>query len=184
MSDSCAYGSFTPCLPATQLKLYTSIESGVTGAAIPTEDLIHSWVWHSIRSLPCFDNSAHYEISLSVVDAPTIQALNRDYRNKDTATNVLSFPSGMPPIPATEDASGLCALGDIVACQSVIEVEANTQGKSIEQHWAHMLVHSVLHLFGYDHIHPDEARVMETLEVEILKCLSVSNPYQLPFQNS
>ena len=131
-----------------------------------------------------WDETVHYELSLSVVDAPAIQTLNRDYRDKDAPTNVLSFPSGMPLMPAIEDARATRVLGDIVICQSVIAYEAEVQAKSIQHHWAHMIVHSVLHLFGHDHIQPDEALAMEALEIKLLDRLSVSNPYQQPPQVS
>ena len=85
---------------------------------------------------------------MRIVDAAEIHALNSDYRGKDKPTNVLSFPAG--------DVAGLPAdmpvpLGDVVICASVVREEAAAQGKALDDHWAHMLVHGTLHLLGYDH---------------------------------
>ena len=110
-------------------------------------------------------------VSVLVTTMPEIQALNKQYRNKDKATNVLSFPMQSP---AEIDVT---LLGDIVLCAGVIEQEANQQSKSEEAHWAHMVVHSVLHLQGYDHMNDDDADVMEKLEIKILHQLGFENPY-------
>lgn len=164
---------------SVHLTVHTTIEPCLRCADIPADDLIHHWIGHTVQSQPDFDETLQYEVSLSVVDAQAIQTLNRDYRKKDAPTNVLSFPSGMPVMPATDSRGAMLMLGDIVICQSVIADEAQAQRKSIEHHWVHMMVHSVLHLFGHDHLQPDEAQAMEALEVDLLEHLSVPNPYQL-----
>jgi len=110
--------------------------------------------------------------SMLVTTADEIQRLNKQYRDKDKATNVLSFPM---QTPAEVD---VCLLGDIALCASVIKVEAAQQSKTEEAHWAHMVVHGMLHLQGYDHMSDDEAEQMEQLEITILKQLGFSNPYQ------
>jgi probable rRNA maturation factor len=114
------------------------------------------------------------ELALRLVDADEGQALNRQYRGKDYPTNVLSFPAELPPGLPPEMMS---ALGDIVICAPVVQREALAQGKRVRDHYAHLTVHGVLHLLGYDHEHPTEAEAMETLERQILAGLGFSDPY-------
>ena len=114
------------------------------------------------------------EVSLRIVDADEITALNHQYRGKNYATNVLSFPADLP------DAVELPLLGDIVICAEVVEREATEQHKTSAAHWAHMVVHGTLHLLGYDHIEDDEAEIMENREIDILHALNFSNPYESP----
>lgn len=103
-----------------------------------------------------------------------MRSLNRDYRQKDKATNVLSFPAGaIEGLPA--EAAPL--LGDIVICAEVVSDEAAEQGKSTDDHWAHMLVHGTLHLLGYDHETDDDAAEMEGLEARILTVNGLRDPY-------
>lgn len=112
------------------------------------------------------------EVSLRLVDADEITALNHQYRGKNYATNVLSFPADLP------EELELPLLGDIVVCAEVVEREALEQHKTGTAHWAHMVVHGTLHLLGYDHIEDDEADAMEGREIEILERLNFPNPYQ------
>jgi probable rRNA maturation factor len=112
------------------------------------------------------------EISLRIVDLEEGQELNKEWRKKDSATNVLSFPVGEP----IEHAPNL--LGDIVICAPIVEQEANQQEKSVEAHWAHLIIHGILHLQGYDHETDDEAKVMENKEIHILKKIGYANPYE------
>lgn len=112
-------------------------------------------------------------VCLRVVDVAEASALNARYRGRDYAPNVLSFPTGeLPPLPHR-------LLGDIVLCAPVINAEAKAQLKTKEAHWAHMIVHGVLHLLGLDHAVPNEARRMERRESSILKELGYPNPYQV-----
>jgi probable rRNA maturation factor len=111
------------------------------------------------------------EVSLLFCDDARIQELNRDFRGQDKPTNVLSFPSPDPPETAR-------FIGDIaVACQTVAR-EAQEQGKTLEQHCRHMIVHGFLHLLGYDHEDEAEAEAMEAMEIRILRRLGVDNPYR------
>jgi probable rRNA maturation factor len=112
------------------------------------------------------------EVLVRVVDADESAALNERYRGKKGPTNVLSFPFAVPPRVPNR------LLGDLVICAPVVEQEAREQGKSAEAHWAHMVVHGMLHLQGYDHVEELEAEIMETREVEILSKLGVENPYE------
>lgn len=112
------------------------------------------------------------EITIRLVDNDESQALNSQYRHKDKPTNVLSFPFECPP------GIELPLLGDLVICAPVIAQEASEQHKSLHNHYAHMTVHGILHLLGYDHIEDDEAEIMEALEIEILSQLGIDDPYQ------
>lgn len=102
------------------------------------------------------------ELTLRVVDAEEMAALNETYRGKAGPTNVLSFPAHLPP----EVASPL--LGDVVVCAPVVAAEAQAQGRDLAAHWAHMVVHGCLHLLGHDHVEAADAAAMEGLEREIL----------------
>jgi probable rRNA maturation factor len=103
-----------------------------------------------------------------------MRALNRDYRDKDKPTNVLSFPAGqVTGLPEAEP----MPIGDIVVCADVVSNEAAEQGKAPPDHWAHMLVHGTLHLLGFDHEADAEAAAMETLESRILAEQGVADPY-------
>lgn len=112
------------------------------------------------------------EVTIRIVDEAESQALNHQYRNKDRPTNVLSFPFEAPPgIP-------VALAGDLVICAPVVEREAREQNKTMEAHWAHMVIHGILHLQGFDHITDEEAGVMEELEIRLLGQLGFSNPYE------
>jgi probable rRNA maturation factor len=112
------------------------------------------------------------EIVIRVVDEAEGAELNSHYRGKAGPTNVLSFPFEAPPGIATD------ILGDLAICAPVVEREAREQGKPALAHWAHMVVHGVLHLQGYDHIEEDEAVLMESEEIAILAGLGFPNPYE------
>ena len=111
------------------------------------------------------------ELSVRIVDEQESAALNQQYRGKSGATNVLSFPfDAVTPEP-------LPILGDLVICAPVVIREAQQQNKPAEAHWAHMCVHGVLHLLGYDHAGDSDAQVMETLETTILLDMGFPAPY-------
>ena len=115
-------------------------------------------------------------VVLRVVDNEESQSLNRQYRAKDYPTNVLSFPYDPPPVPL--EADEVEYLGDLIMCAPVVLREAQEQGKTLSQHWAHLLIHGLLHLQGYDHITDTEAEEMEGLEIQLLAKLGFPNPYQ------
>ncbi len=147
------------------------------------------------------DTHSEVEVALRIVSAEESQQLNRDYRGKDKPTNVISFPMQMDewhlPADLTPDdlnpdelvdaahSGELSAsdahwimLGDLAICAEVVAEEAQQQHKLLQAHWAHMLVHGMLHLQGYDHIEEDEAQRMEQLETRIMQQLGFSDPYQ------
>lgn len=133
---------------------------------LPDQAQLERWVSAAVG-----DRRAQAEVSLLIVDEPQGRQLNRDYRGRDYATNVLSFPADLP------EALQLPLLGDLVVCAPVVAREAKEQGKALEAHWAHMLVHGTLHLLGYDHIEDSEAEAMEALETRILCQLGYPAPY-------
>lgn len=114
------------------------------------------------------------DLALRLVDEREGRALNRHYRGKDYATNVLSFPAELPPGVQLE----LPILGDLVLCAPVVAREAREQGKPLAHHYAHLTVHGVLHLLGFDHIDAREAEAMELLERQILAELGIGDPYR------
>ncbi len=113
------------------------------------------------------------EQTIRIVDETESQALNKTYRHRDKPTNVLSFPAD-----ASEYLDYSC-LGDLVICAPIVEREAREQDKTLEAHWAHLVVHGMLHLQGYDHETKSEAEEMEALEIDILAKLGHTNPYQI-----
>lgn len=144
------------------------IESNSGSQHIPDTGLLESWISAALKS----QHLEEAEVSLYIVDEDESQELNAQYRGKDKPTNVLSFPADIP------EEVGIPLLGDLVVCAPVVEREASEQGKSLEAHWAHMLVHGCLHLLGFDHVLDDEAEAMEALETEIITGLGFPAPYQ------
>lgn len=115
----------------------------------------------------------HVEITLRFVDAIEGRALNSNYRGKDYPTNVLTFPY------SEDEQENPLLQADLVLCPEVIEQEANAQNKALLAHYAHLIIHGVLHAQGYTHDEEDEAQQMESLEVLLLAELGFANPYQV-----
>ena len=132
----------------------------------PSPALFQAWVNAALSA-----RQPDAELTVRVVDEPEMHSLNLRYRNRDSTTNVLSFPADLPP------ELGLPLLGDLVICAPVVDHEASVQHKPRLHHWAHMTIHGCLHLAGYDHIEEQDAEVMETLETEILQSLGIPDPY-------
>jgi len=143
-----------------------SVQFASDADELPSRAQVRRWVAAAL------EHSA--EITVRIVDAEEAQALNQDYRDKTYVPNVLTFEYG----EIGHDESGCGVLGgDVVVCAPVVEREAREQGKPAKHHYAHMTIHGVLHLQGYDHIDPAEAEIMESREIAILKQFRIPNPY-------
>lgn len=147
------------------MNLQIDIQRACSPSAVDDEDM-ENWIAAALAH-----RRHDAEVSVRLVTEEEMTLLNHQYRGHDSSTNVLSFPADLPadlqhPL-----------LGDIVICTAVVAREAAEQGKSEQQHWAHMLVHGCLHLLGYDHIDPREAELMESLETTILHSLGYPCPY-------
>lgn len=134
---------------------------------VPDNGAFELWVQQALGQ-----RQGETQLTIRITDESEITDLNRTYRGKDKPTNVLSFPFDAPP------GIELPLLGDIVICARVVADEAVQQGKPLQAHWAHMVVHGVLHLLGYDHIDEEEAQEMEGLEIQLLTGLGYANPYE------
>ena len=142
------------------------IQAVFESAGQPDQQQIQLWV---DTALDDYDQDT--EIVVRIVDEQESAELNEQYRHKSGPTNILSFPVDLP------EGIELDLLGDLVICAPVVEKEALEQSKILEHHWAHIIVHGVLHLLGYDHIDDDEAELMENKEIAILNKLQINNPY-------
>ena len=134
---------------------------------LPSEAEFRQWA-----ELALGDRAGRSELTIRLVDEAESQALNLAYRGQDKPTNVLSFPLEAPPVVETD------LLGDLVICASVVAREAVRQGKPVAAHWAHMVIHGVLHLLGFDHQNERQASEMECIEVELLGQLGFADPYR------
>ncbi len=150
------------------------------GLFVPTDEQMSEWANRAIQlARSANSRSDSLELSIALVDAEAMQALNKQYRDNDKPTNVLSF--------SAEDALldpnlvGVGLLGDVVICPQIVSDEALVQGKPVEHHFAHLLVHGVLHLLGMDHHVENAALAMETAEIQILSSLGIPNPYNSVF---
>ena len=137
-----------------------------TTASVPAPALFQAWVDAALAG-----RRTDWELAIRLVDEPEGRTLNHDYRGRDGATNVLSFPVDLP------EGVDLPLLGDLVICAPVVAREAAEQGKSETAHWAHLTVHGVLHLLGFDHATSVEADVMEGEEQRVMAQLGFSDPY-------
>ncbi|MEQ1637271.1 MAG: rRNA maturation RNase YbeY [Methylococcales bacterium] len=143
------------------------IQLASSAEELPSTALFQLWLDTALSDL-----SSPLEVVIRIVDEPEMTELNQTYRHKTGATNILSFPF--------EASAGveLNLLGDLVVCAPVIQREALAQDKLLEQHWAHIVIHGLFHLLGYDHNNEAEATIMEALEINALKKLHINNPYE------
>ena len=149
------------------MNLTIDIQKACASEDSPDEDSIKRWLGAAIR-----DERDECELSIRIVDEQESADFNQRYRGKSGATNVLSFPfDAVTPEP-------LPILGDLVICAPVVIREASEQQKTVDAHWAHIVIHGVLHLLGYDHIEDQEAEQMESLETAILVNLDFPPPYR------
>jgi probable rRNA maturation factor len=147
--------------PVTRPEFSLSVQFASEADELPSRAQVRRWVAAALEH-PA-------EITVRIVDAEEAQALNQDYRQKGYVPNVLTFEYG-------EVSPGVLG-GDVVICAPVVEREAREQGKPLKDHYAHMTIHGVLHLQGYDHIDPADADIMESHEIAILKRFRITNPY-------
>lgn len=147
-------------------ELTVDLQRVVEDAGIPEDTALELWAQKAwLGNHPS-------EVTIRIVNHDESAELNGQYRGKDRPTNVLSFPFEAP--------AGITVplAGDLVICAPVVEKEAKDQHKALEAHWAHMVVHGMLHLQGYDHIEDHDAEVMEALEIRLLEQLGYGNPYE------
>ncbi len=149
------------------LELELGVSYGLPRRGLPAATSFRRWVSASLTG-----RIKHADLALRVVDVDEGLALNRHFRGKDYPTNVLSFPAELP------EGVNLPILGDIVLCAPVVAREAAEQGKVLHHHYAHLTVHGVLHLLGFEHEDAREAEVMEQLERDILASLGINDPYR------
>lgn len=145
-----------------------TIQYAAEATLAPRTQLLEEW---AMAVLSHQHQSA--DVTIRIVDIDEMTQLNELYRKKKGPTNVLSFPADLPEHTASE----FPTLGDIVICAAVVNQEAHDQHKTQEAHWAHMVVHGMFHLMGYDHENDKDALEMETLEIAVMKELGFNNPY-------
>lgn len=148
------------------MKITIDIQYAAGGKDIPDRKKIGKWARLALAGL-----IEEAVLAIRIVDEKEGATLNKTWRNKNKATNVLSFPAGENPLMPE-------LLGDIVLCAPIVAREAREQGKSADAHWAHMVIHGILHLAGYDHMKKQDARIMEKIEISKLKSLQYPNPYE------
>jgi len=140
-------------------QLWMNIQNASEMAGIPSPAQFKKWARKALR--------VNSEITLRIVDEEEGRMLNLEYRGKDYATNVLTFPLMEEPL----------IMADIVICAPVVAKEAQAQHKTLEAHFAHLMVHGILHAHGYDHEVPEQAELMESVETQTLTNLGYADPY-------
>lgn len=146
--------------------IHVDVDNACNADNVPDDEHFVCWVTAALCSV-----RTRAEVAIRIVDETESAALNAQYRHKNTATNVLSFPSDLP-----EDCEPPI-LGDLAICAAVVAREAREQRKPLPAHWAHMVIHGSLHLLGFDHIEDADAEIMEKREIAILHTLGFANPY-------
>ena len=149
---------------------HTSIQIACEFEPLPSEEQINQWF-----ATACLQSEA--SMIIRFVQSQESQQINLQYRQKDKPTNVLSFAFDCPEHIDPQEVDYL--LGDLIICPEIVAQEAQNQGKSLMDHFAHMIIHGTLHLQGYDHIEQQQAQKMESLEIELLAKLQINDPYQL-----
>ncbi|PVY70736.1 putative rRNA maturation factor [Tamilnaduibacter salinus] len=146
-------------------RLTLDLQTAIEGNDCPGEPDFRRW------AETAWMGDTDTEVTIRLVSPEESSNLNHTYRDRNRPTNVLSFPFEAP------DGLTIPLLGDLVICADVVAREARDQGKSLSAHWAHMVIHGMLHLQGYDHINDADADVMEALEIRLLAGLGIANPY-------
>jgi len=156
------------------MEIILDLQNAIDSQQVPEKKSIENWISSTLTKID--KQFVQPEITIRIVSPEESQALNLQYRGKNKPTNVLSFPFEAPEMIPVEEIGEL--LGDLVICESILLQEAKQQNKSLESHWAHMVVHGVLHLLGFDHVDNKDAEKMEALEVKVLSDLGFKDPYQ------
>ena len=149
----------------TPVTIDLDVQNATAFEPLPDDAQFSLWVETALRG------KSEAELTLRLVDRDESRELNSRYRGQDQPTNVLSFPAEFP------SGLGIPLLGDIVICAPLVGAESKAQLKSLPAHWAHLVIHGVLHLLGHDHQGEQEAAEMEAIEVELLASLGFGNPY-------
>ena len=148
-----------------QMTIEVEIQKAFSSSTVPSDLKFRQWAVAALREF------GDAELVVRIVDREESQQLNARFRSKETATNVLSFPAELP------EEIDLPLLVDVVICAPLVEQEAQEQNKLPESHWAHLTIHGILHLLGYDHQTDEEATRMESLEISLLQSLDFRDPY-------
>ncbi len=160
---------------ADLLNIDLEVQRATSSETTPDDEPFLLWVERAVASKEKAQGGNKYTLVIRIVDKQEARRFNREYRSKDYATNVLSFPSELPEgLPSEIKQS---QLGDLLICAPVVACEALEQGKREADHWAHLTIHGTLHLLGHDHEQPQDALAMEALETDILARLNIPNPY-------
>lgn len=168
-----------PCGPAAyeayeekRMKLHIEVQSATQFSPLPVLSQLQKWVSATLQVIQLILDKNLFALTVRFIDWEECAALNETYRHKKGPTNILSFSNeSIPGLPSD-------SLGDLAICAPIVSKEAEIQNKSLEAHFAHLVVHGVLHLLGYDHIEIQEAAEMERLEIKVLSQLGYKNPYE------
>ncbi len=147
------------------MAIILDLQNESAATSVPAAEQVRQWLKAALQTA-----YPRLEQTVRIVDEAESRALNHQFRDRDSATNVLAFP-------ADSELLDYDCLGDLVICAPLVATEAMAQGKSQDAHWAHLVIHGMLHLQGYDHHTEAQAARMEALEVEILDTLGYTNPY-------
>ena len=154
------------------MSLELTVQRHTESGGIPRDEQFEAWAEAALAG-----RAGDFSLAIRIVEEEEARQFNHDYRGKDYATNVLSFPAELPDgLPEELRAS---QLGDLLICARVVTREASEQQKSGHDHWAHLVVHGMLHLLGHDHQEAEDAAVMESLETQILAGLGIADPYRV-----
>lgn len=148
------------------MTIEVEVQRETSNSSVPSDQQFEQWAAAALQG------HGESELVIRVVDQEESRRLNEQFARRNKATNVLSFPAGLPP------SIDLALLGDIVICAPLVKREAEQQNKSIVAHWAHLTVHGILHLLGHDHQSDQEAANMEALETSLVQSFGFPDPYQ------
>jgi len=149
------------------MTIEVEVQRETSNSSVPSDQQFEQWAAAALQG------HGESELVIRVVDQEESRRLNEQFAKRNKATNVLSFPAGLPP------SIDLALLGDIVICAPLVEREAEQQNKSVVAHWAHLTIHGILHLLGHDHQSDLEAANMEARETSLVQSFGFPDPYQL-----